>query len=115
MHEKQVKRQWVKWDEISHEPIQWNKLTRDNRLIEVQYEDVNIDYKDEARKDLSEALGFVPDLRASMATEMYHRDALRRLYLGELSKENFDEQKKRRVQIIRNLILKEVPEQAHLV
>ena len=91
--------------------IRWTNLLFD----ENSYEDYLPDYKDIARQDLTKALGFEPDLRASMAAEVFHRSALFRFDNGELTEEKLKWQRQWRIESIRNLILQEVPEQAHLV
>ena len=79
------------------------------------YATKDFEYADKARKLLYDEIGFEPDIRASRVTEVYMRGSLKRLDEGELTQEQVNIHIKDYANVIKKRILREIPEQAHLL
>lgn len=73
------------------------------------------EYSNEARQLLAKEIGFEPDLRASRVTEIKMRHSLKRLDEGKLTQDQVDYHIKAYANVIKRIILKDIPEQAHLI
>ncbi|MEM9389273.1 MAG: hypothetical protein AAGA02_02295 [Bacteroidota bacterium] len=88
----------------------WTSWSSMQRYIEHKRE-----YKDETRTRISEALGFEPNLQASIVAEIQTRGSLERFYKGEVTQEQLDKYISNAVRYIKGAIREHCPEQAHLI
>lgn len=79
------------------------------------YATTEIDYAEETQQRLFNVLGFEPHFKAVCATEVYARKALKRFKNGETTEADLKKQFEAYAEVIKTRILKDVPEQAHLI
>jgi hypothetical protein len=75
----------------------------------------NVEFKDESRQLISNALGFEPNLHVSIIPEIQLRSSIRDYQNGQLTKETLNKHLSNMTHFIRTVILKRHPQQAHLV
>lgn len=74
-----------------------------------------MEYAEETRHRIRDALGFEPNFKAICWAEPSMRDSLKRFKKGETTSEQYALQFERHIGVIKALIFDLVPEQLHLI
>ncbi|WP_303316850.1 hypothetical protein Q4Q34_08580 [Flavivirga abyssicola] len=80
-----------------------------------EYKNENLEYADKVRKIVCDNLGFEPSLKASCSLEINLRKSLKRFDNNELTERQIKVHINDFCHVIKKNILRNVPEQAHLV
>jgi len=84
-------------------------------VLEKFYLSDNLEFRTEARRIITKKLGFEPDIRISMNSELVLRKDLRKVAEGEISLEELNICADIYVNSVRELIQEQYPEYLHLL